>query len=47
MNTHAVLALLFLLPACQAVTPEGKGIGVVLVHGRGADNPTGGGNDEP
>ena len=42
MNTHTSLALLVSLPACQAMTHEGKGIGVVFMHGRDAGNPTGG-----
>ena len=46
IKTYAVLAALVLLAACQPVTHEGKGIGVVFMHGRGAANPTGGGTGD-
>ena len=46
IKTYAVLAALVLLAACQPVTHEGKGIGVVFMHGRGGANPTGGGTGD-
>lgn len=43
---YGVLMTLLLLSACQTATQEGKGIGVVYMHGRGAADPLYGGNGE-